>query len=319
MAASGSPSENNARIPLRWPGLLICSLFMVSGCGALNDQQDRVTEHQQDTPEQGYQHSPAIGPRRVISLDYCADQYLLKLADREQIAGLSTNAHKTFSYERARARGLPRVVPRAEDILIRRPDAVIRTYGGGPNAVSLLERAGIPVIQVPYAATLADIETAIANTSRELGHPTRGQALIASMRTALAPAKRHDQAKTQTVLYVTSRGAVAGSGTLIDTLIVRAGLKNFQSAYGWTSLPLERLAVEAPDLIAAGFFDSNEMYTDRWTPSNHPVARRRFRQSPTIAMPGAWTACSSWSLIEAYEALKRAARGEDQNMMRTRG
>ena len=69
-------------------------------------------------------------PIRVVSLDYCADQFLLKLADPEQILALSPDAGAGFSYLREEAQGSPTVRPRAEDLIALSPDLAIRSYGG---------------------------------------------------------------------------------------------------------------------------------------------------------------------------------------------
>ncbi|MCC6788878.1 MAG: ABC transporter substrate-binding protein, partial [Hyphomonadaceae bacterium] len=45
-------------------------------------------------------------PRRIVSLDYCADQFVLALADREQVAALSVGARRDDSYFRDRAQGM---------------------------------------------------------------------------------------------------------------------------------------------------------------------------------------------------------------------
>ena len=57
------------------------------------------------------------GPQRVVSLDYCADQYVLKLLPRSRILALSPDATRPFSYLNERAEGLPQVKPNAEDVL----------------------------------------------------------------------------------------------------------------------------------------------------------------------------------------------------------
>ncbi|MCA8893462.1 MAG: ABC transporter substrate-binding protein, partial [Hyphomonas sp.] len=69
-----------------------------------------------------------------VSLDYCADQYVLKLADREQILAISPDGDKEFSYMHEAAEDVPTVRPVAEDVLVLKPDLVVRAYGGGPNA-----------------------------------------------------------------------------------------------------------------------------------------------------------------------------------------
>ena len=41
-------------------------------------------------------------PRRIVSLDYCADQFVLALADRDQIAALSRGARRSSDGARSR-------------------------------------------------------------------------------------------------------------------------------------------------------------------------------------------------------------------------
>ena len=79
---------------------------------------------------------PAPPPRalRIVSLDYCADQYVLRLVARDRIVAVSRDARKPFSYMRAAAAGVPQVAARAEDVLVLRPDLVVRSYGGGAGA-----------------------------------------------------------------------------------------------------------------------------------------------------------------------------------------
>ena len=112
--------------------------------------------------------------------------------------------------------------------------------------------------------------------------------------------------KNKNVLYLTSKGAVAGRGTLIDDVLTAAGFENFYDAQGWGTAPLERLAYEHPDVIAAGFFETSDLVTDRWTPTRHPVARRRLAETRVIKLPGAWTACGAWFNLDAAEALATA-------------
>lgn len=249
------------------------------------------------------------GPR-VVSLDFCADQYVLKLADRGQIAALSPDAEKSFSYLREEAKGLPKVRPRAEDILLHRPDIVVRSYGGGPRATAFFERAGVKVVQIAYANDIAAMRQSIIDAARDLGVPERGKAVAAEMDARLAALPEAEGSPS--VLYMTSKGAVAGTGTSIDDMMARAGAENFQSAPGWGGLPLERLAYEKPDMIAAGFFETSDLVSDLWTPARHPLARRTLTDLPVVNIPGAWTACGGWFAMDAVEALAEGvARHEE--------
>ena len=57
----------------------------------------------------------ALEPR-VVSLDYCADQYVLGLADPDHVLAVSDHADDRHSYLRAQAQGVPQIRDDAEDV-----------------------------------------------------------------------------------------------------------------------------------------------------------------------------------------------------------
>ena len=244
---------------------------------------------------------------RIVSLDYCADQFVLGLADRERILAVSPHARAEFSHLRAAAAGLPVVRPRAEDVLSLGPDLVVRSYGGGPNAGARFARAGVPVLQIAFPEDLDGVRATIRHAARALGVPRRGESLIAGMDARLARARARGSGAS--VLYLTPSGVSAGPGTIVHHLIEAAALDNFQRQGGWRPIPLERLAYETPDLVATAFFGARADRVDAWTPVRHPVVRRRLRSLPVAALDGATTSCGGWFLAEAVETLA-ASGGE---------
>jgi iron complex transport system substrate-binding protein len=65
-------------------------------------------------------------PRRIVSVNLCTDQYVLALADRAQIAGLTRNAaDPDMSAGAKAARGLPQLGSSAEALLAVHPDLVL--------------------------------------------------------------------------------------------------------------------------------------------------------------------------------------------------
>lgn len=244
---------------------------------------------------------PSAAARRIVSLDYCADQFVLGLAERGRILALSPDAGAAFSYMRAAAEGLPTVRPRAEDVLVLEPDLVVRSYGGGPRARTFFERAGVPVLQIGFVDDIDDARAVVRDTARGLGAPKRGEALVAEMDARLERARVH--APGTRALYVTPAGFTAGPGTLVHHLLAAAGLENFQSRPGWRPIPLERLAYESPDVVAVASFGEAHDHEDAWTPFRHPVARRAMRSLPAADLDGATTSCGGWFLADAVEAL----------------
>ena len=98
----------------------------------------------------------------------------------------------------------------------------------------------------------------------------------------------------------------AGTGTLVHDLIEAAGLGNFDDRRGWRSIPLERLAYEAPDVYAVPSFGATN-HENAWTPFRHPVATERVAAGPSLGIDGATTACGGWFLADAVEALAAGA------------
>ncbi|MEM1404057.1 MAG: ABC transporter substrate-binding protein [Pseudomonadota bacterium] len=252
--------------------------------------------------------------KRVVSLDYCADQYVLKFVDRKNIAALSPDAEKPFSYLRDKAKGLRKVRPVAENILALRPDVVVRSYGGGPTIGPLLERAGVDVINVGWAATMegSDATSIPAITQRvatELGEMERGRQTVQEYQRRLTSATRQsdgaDFARAQ-ALYMSAAGVTTGPGSLVHDLLITAGLENFEEQAGWRSIPLEKLAYQSPSMVAAAFFNLETNHRNSWSASRHPVASSLRRSVPFVDLEGAWTACGAWFIADAVEALAGA-------------
>ena len=239
--------------------------------------------------------------RRIVSLDYCADQFVLGLAQRRDILAVSPDAGAAFSYMRDAAAGLPTVRPRAEDVLILRPDLVVRSYGGGPNARAFFERAGVPVLQIDFAEDIDGARAVVRHAARGLAAKERGEALIAEMDARLRAARVHSPGTR--ALYVTPAGYTAGPETLVHGLLTAAELDNFERRPGWHPIPLEHLAYETPDVVAAATFGDGTNHDDAWTAYRHPVTRRAMRSVPTTVVDGATTACGGWFLADAVTAL----------------
>lgn len=239
-------------------------------------------------------------PQRIVSLDYCADQYVLKFAPRSAILALSPDAAKDFSHMRAAAAGLPRVRPVAEDVLILKPDLVVRAYGGGPGAAALFERAGVPVLEVGWTPDIAAVTANTRRMAAALGNPEAGEAVAARMTrrlAALSPAGPPRRA-----LYVTPGGVTTGPGGLVGEMMERAGLENFETVPGWRPIPLERLARDRPDRIIFADFEGG---AGPWSAMRHPLAADQLASLPVTRIEGAWTACGGWFLVDAIEAMAR--------------
>ena len=248
-------------------------------------------------------------PTRIVSLDYCADQYLLKLVDKDRILAVSPDAEKQFSYMRETANGVATVKPLAENVLALKPDLVVRSYGGGPGAAAFFERAGVRVLNVGWTTSVdgdgpGSVTHVVSEMAKGLGEQERGDELMASFRARLSALNAEQ--KDLSALYITSGGATTGPGSFVHQLLLAAGLDNFERTSGWRALPLERLAYEQPDVVAAAFFSTSMNDAAPWSAARHPLIGELMKDRETVAIEGAWTACGAWFVMDAIETLAAA-------------
>lgn len=282
----------------RLRGILLVSIASVIGCISGCDRAPSPLTY---VTESSVERELKTLPLRIVSLDFCADQYVLKLADRQRILALSPDSEKPFSYLREQASGIDKVRPVAESILRLQPDLVVRSYGGGPNINRFLSDAGISVLNVGWAGDVEGIKRVTREMARGMGVAARGETVVAEMEARLAQLPVHD--KPEVALYMTPSGTTSGAGSLVHDLLLTAGASNFQTQPGWRSLPLEKLAYQQPDMVAAAFFDTNGRNPNTWSAMRHPLARAQISELPTVFLDGAWMSCGAWFAIDAVEAI----------------
>ena len=252
---------------------------------------------------------PAAGEfsaKRVVSLDYCADQYVLKLVDRSKIAALSMDAGREFSYMREKATGLRQIRPSAESVLALRPDFIVRSYGGGPNAAAFYRGLGLPVLQISYTSTINQVQQEIERIGDEFGVAGQAALIIVDMKSRLAQAAASKNARS--LLYVTPGGITSGPGSLVHELIEAAGFTNFQSSPGWQPLPLEKLTMQQPEMLATAFYGGNKAnHRNFWSAARHPIIRDQLDSTRSITLDSATTTCGGWFLVDAVEKLAAGA------------
>ncbi|MCI4589364.1 ABC transporter substrate-binding protein [Sphingobium sp. BYY-5] len=248
-------------------------------------------------------------PRRIVSLNLCADQLVLALADRSQIAGLTRNATDTdMSGEAARARGLPILTNSAEQILAIDPDLVIGMPARRSTALGVLKGQGYKTLDLKSADSLDDIYASIRATAAAVGHSDRGEAMIAGMKRDLAGLGRPGAGRV--AAYYQRRGFMTGTGTLVDDLMQRMGLVNLAAKLGKPALAqvsLEEMVAARPDYLIVE--SATSRVTDQGSEMLHHPA---LRDIPRISIPQAWTVCGS-------PAYTLAARAMAQQIVRLNG
>lgn len=247
--------------------------------------------------------------KSVVSLDFCADQYALAFADRDDILAVSQDAAGPLSFYRDRATGLVQTRSSAEEVLMLWPDIVIRTYRGSPGLDDLLTRLGVEVLQPPYAFDFTTHLSNLVSVSRSLGSPEDGLAIADDIRAryeALQAAPPLDAS----AVYLTPSGTTAGEGSAVAGIIALAGLRSFATDIGikgWAKLPLEEVVMGAPDLVVGSFFEQGTVNRSSWSLSRHGVFRRLIDDLPAIMVPSRFMSCSVAQAVDAAEFIRAQA------------
>ncbi len=240
-------------------------------------------------------------PKRIVSLNLCADQLVLALADRDQIAGLTRYAaDPAMSAEAARAKGLPILRGAAEEIMATNPDLVVGMPARRNPAIKAL-KTRYPAVDLKSADGYDAILTSIRKMALAVGHPERGEALIVGMERDLAHIPR--ARKGVVAAYWQRRGYLTGTGTLIDDLMTRVGVTNLAGKLGKPALSqmgIEELAAARPDVIVVDA--ATDKVVDQGTAMmHHPV----LDGIPRVAIPQAWTVCGGPAYVKAARALAK--------------
>lgn len=240
-------------------------------------------------------------PKRIVSLNLCADQLVLALADREQIVGLTRYAaDPAMSAEAVRAKGLPILRGAAEEIMAIDPDLVVGMPARRNPAIKAL-KTRYPAVDLKSADGYDAILASIRKVALAVGHPERGEALIVGMERDLAHIPR--ARKGVVAAYWQRRGYLTGTGTLIDDLMTRVGVTNLAGKLGKPALSqmgIEELAAARPDVIVVDA--ATDKVVDQGTAMmHHPV----LDGIPRVAIPQAWTVCGGPAYVKAARALAK--------------
>jgi iron complex transport system substrate-binding protein len=239
-------------------------------------------------------------PQRIVSINLCADQLVLALADRKQIAGLTKNAtDREMSGEAAKAHGIPLLSNSAEQILAIEPDLIVGMPASRSAALAALPKHTYPLLDLETANTLEEIYVSIRETAAAVGHPGRDDALIARMQDELAGLPKPGNGRV--AAYYQRRGYMTGTGTLIDELMTRVGLVNLAAKLGkppLSQLSLEEMVAAQPDFLIVE--SATDKVTDQGSEMLHHPA---LKDIPRISVPQAWTVCSSPAYSQAARSM----------------
>lgn len=244
----------------------------------------------------------AAPPHHIVSLNLCADEFLVELADPDQIAGLTRLSHMpNMSPIAAEAAHFPTIASSAEALLAARPDLILTGWPGQADAAM---RAGLKaqMLLVPPANSYAEIVAQIRLVAKAVGHPERGEALIRRMDMELAAIPKLGRGRTAADYQ--RHGYLSGAGTLMDDMMRRVGLRNLATELDLpplANLPLEQLVAHRPDFLITGTGKARDLGSAML---DHPA----IADIPRLRLPGALVECGGPFYPRTIQLLARQLR-----------
>ncbi len=246
-------------------------------------------------------------PPRVMSLNVCTDQLAMLLAAPGQLVSVSElAADPSLSFHHAMAASYKKNRGLAEEVFLARPDVVVTGTFTLHNTTALLHHLGFKVEEFDFAQTLDTIPAEIRRMGTVLGQQEKADAMADAFEAELtnaAPAC----APAPTIIAYGQNGVAWGSGTLANSIMKAAGLRNLAADLGYTGMtpfPLELLVQSKPDAVVlskplAGAPALANLITV------HPALRALGAEHRGVFVPDAAWSCGGPFTLEAVKALRR--------------
>lgn len=240
--------------------------------------------------------SVASAALRVASLNPCTDEYLLLMARPAEVASVSRLSHDPADsplWRKGRLAHSNRGT--LESALPSRPNLLLTMGGGGRASGLIAAKMGIRTLDLPFPATIADIEANMVRVAAALGDPRRASPW--RRRLKALQSRPHP---TRDTIYLSAGGDSIGADSLGAQWIRLAGLVQRPLAGGRATL--ERLAVRPPDVLLRSNYRRTEVSLgQRWL--DHPLASRA--RSKRIDTDGRAWLCKGALMVWEIEQLQK--------------
>jgi iron complex transport system substrate-binding protein len=243
---------------------------------------------------------------RIASMNVCADQLLVALADPGQILGLSRFSRDRWqSFVADEARRFPALSGGAEDILVLKPDIVLASLFDKRSTRELLRANGVRLAEFAVPRNLDEVKAQIRQMGEITGHPDRAAGEIARLDAATARARQAVMERRYRVLPLSRRGFVAGSDSLVSSLLDEIGLRNAAGDLGVGMggfASLEAIVSLRPDFLLVS--EAGDRAEDEGRAFLlHPALERFYPSEKRIVIPERLTVCGGVMLADALDLL----------------
>lgn len=248
--------------------------------------------------------APAAALPRVMSLNLCADPYLMAFADKAQIVALTPLSRDArLSANAAAAENFPVSDGQIEAIIELKPDLVIVSSWSDPMRNALIKRLGFELLTLDAAQNYKAARDEIITLGKAIGREAQARAYLQNLDTALAALQKLTHAPK--VLPLQRRNLTVGQGHILDDILSRAGAVNL--GRDTSDSPMRRVSLESALAVQADYILVNE--TDEMPDSRgmefitHPALARAYPATRRLHIDNNLLVCAGASTPRAVAAL----------------
>lgn len=259
------------------------------------------------TAQAGMQAEP---PRRIVSMNLCADQMVLLLAAPGTVASVSfLTADPAESPVAHLTEGLVLNHGQAEEVIALDPDLIVTGRYTTGAAKILLRRLGYEIIELDMPLDFAGVREAYIFLGERLGRRSTADALIANFDARFEALYDHvGQRSFGTVLILDANGFTVGRPSLVDQVLTHIGLTNLAAQLGigdFGQVTMEAVLLAQPDHMVRMMYRPDTPSLANQTLS-HPALRKTLGGQPMIPVPQSWVSCGGPFLADAAEQVLAA-------------
>jgi iron complex transport system substrate-binding protein len=253
----------------------------------------------------------ASRPQRIVSTGLCTDQLLLMIADRSQIASLSSFVtDPIMSYMVDTVGDLPLNNASVEEVIPYHPDLVVGTNFAAWDTTRFLRQLGYDVKIFSPPTTIEETYILLGDFGKWTGNEARATKMIGQMKQEISAIRsRYAHRPEKSVIVYAPNGYTIGANTLENDILEYAGYRNLAAELGiegFQQISLERLIAAKPDVL---HIDNHVLNSDSLASAyvRHPVLDKVVAQKDHISIPAPLRICAGPMLTEAieYMAAKR--------------
>lgn len=232
---------------------------------------------------------------RVASLNLCTDEYLLLLAKPQEIASVSRLA-KDPNESPLWRQAAPYAANRGtvESLIATRPTLLLTMGGGGKSTATLARRMGMKIVDLPFPATIADVEANMVRVAAAFGDTGRASAWRRRLHAMKTPPPRD-------TIFLAGGGLSVTKNTLADQWMKLGGFDQRETPGGRATL--ETLAVRPPAILLRSNYRAGQRSQGQaWLA--HPLANPT--RSKIIETDGRVWTCAGPMMLNEIQRLQSA-------------